>query len=50
MKNEPGIPKLEEADENEKLEEKTQAPWKWLIFCGVILLLIIACIIVIVSI
>lgn len=43
-------PKLEEASENESLEEKTEAPWKWLIFCGVILLLIIACIIVVFSI
>lgn len=40
-------PKLEDAQENEPLIEKTQAPWKWLIFCGVILLLMIACIIVI---
>ena len=40
-------PKLEEAKENEPLVEKTQAPWKWLIFCGIILLLMVACIIVI---
>lgn len=40
-------PKLEDAQENEPLVEKTQAPWKWLIFCGVIFLLMIACIIVI---
>ncbi len=38
-------PKLEVADENEPLVEKTSAPWKWLIFCGIILLLMIGCII-----
>ena len=40
-------PKLEDAQENEPFVEKTQAPWKWLIFCGIILLLMVACIIVI---
>ena len=40
-------PKLEDAKENEQLVEKTQAPWKWLIFCGIILLLMVACIIVV---
>ena len=43
-------PKLEDAKENEELVEKTEAPWKWLIFCGVILVLIVACIIVVFSI
>ena len=40
-------PKLEEAKENEPLVEKTQAPWKWLIFCGIIVLLMVVCIIVV---
>lgn len=34
-------PKLEPADENEVLEEKTSAPWKMLIFCGVVFVVII---------
>lgn len=33
--------KLEPADEHEVLEEKTSAPWKMLIFCGVVFVVII---------
>lgn len=33
-------PKLEPADENEVLEEKTSAPWKMLIFCGAVFVVI----------
>lgn len=40
-------PKLEDAKENEELVEKTEAPWKWLFFVGVVALLMIACILVI---
>ena len=43
MKNEERqkYPKLEPADENEVLEEKTSAPWKMLIFCGAVFVVII---------
>lgn len=48
--NKQKYPQLEDAEENEPLVEKTQAPWKWLIFCGAVLIAIVACMIVIFSI
>ena len=48
--NKQKYPQLEDAGENEPLVEKTQAPWKWLIFCGAVLITIVACMIVIFSI
>lgn len=40
-------PLLEEADENEVLDNKTHFPWFVLILCGILVILMIVCIIVI---
>ncbi len=53
MKKEDDIPQIDESlltpEQKAEMEKESHFPWKWAIFTGVILLLMIACIIVIVA-
>lgn len=51
MKKEDDLPEIDESlltpEQKAEMEKESRFPWKWAIFTGVILLLMIACIIVI---